>query len=100
MARAVFAPGGPRFLFPLGAPFRHIRPEHEGAPPEPAPASPAGGAQTRPAFPGRKALPVKIALLASTFLPRIGGAELAVHNLAAHLQKMGHEVTIIAWWGH
>ena len=42
---------------------------------------------------------MKIALLASTFLPRIGGAELAVHNLAAHLAKMGHDATVVAWWG-
>ena len=49
---------------------------------------------------GRGALFVNIALLASTFLPRIGGAELAVHNLATQLAKMGHEVAVIAWWGH
>jgi len=42
---------------------------------------------------------MKIALLASTFLPRIGGAELAVHNLALHLLRLGHEVTVITWWG-
>ena len=42
---------------------------------------------------------MNIALLASTFLPRIGGAELAVHNLATQLAKMGHEVAVIAWWG-
>jgi glycosyltransferase involved in cell wall biosynthesis len=42
---------------------------------------------------------VKIALLASTFLPRIGGAELAVHNLAMQFKKLGHEVTVVTWWG-
>lgn len=43
---------------------------------------------------------MKIAFLASTFLPAIGGAEVVMHNLAIHLQKMGHEVHVITWWGN
>ena len=43
---------------------------------------------------------MKIAFLASTFLPTIGGAEVLMHNLAIHLQKMGHEVHVITWWGN
>ena len=42
---------------------------------------------------------MKIALLASTFLPRVGGAEIVVHNLAMGLQERGHQVTVITWWG-
>lgn len=42
---------------------------------------------------------MKIALLASTFLPRIGGAELMVHQLACQLVRMGHDVHVITWWG-
>ena len=42
---------------------------------------------------------MKIALLASTFLPRVGGAEMVVHNLAMGLQERGHDVTVITWWG-
>lgn len=43
---------------------------------------------------------MKIAFLASTFLPTIGGAEVLMHNLAIHLQQMGHDVHIITWWGN
>ena len=42
---------------------------------------------------------MRIALLASSFLPRIGGAELVVHNLAQHLQRLGHKPSVITWWG-
>jgi len=42
---------------------------------------------------------MKIALLASTFLPRVGGAEMVVHNLAMGLRERGHQVTVITWWG-
>lgn len=42
---------------------------------------------------------MKIALLASTFLPRIGGAELTAHNLAIQFGKLGHEAVVFAWWG-
>lgn len=42
---------------------------------------------------------MRIALLASTFLPRIGGAEIVVHNLAKQLSMHGHEVCVITWWG-
>lgn len=42
---------------------------------------------------------MKIALLASTFLPRIGGAEIVVHNLARQLRAKGHDAHVVAWWG-
>ena len=42
---------------------------------------------------------MKIALLASTFLPRIGGAEIVVHNLAKQLCAQGHDALVITWWG-
>lgn len=43
---------------------------------------------------------MKIALLASTFLPTIGGAEVVTHNLAIHLGRLGHDVHVITWWGN
>lgn len=42
---------------------------------------------------------MKIALLASTFLPRIGGAEIVVHNLARQFRARGHDARVITWWG-
>ncbi len=42
---------------------------------------------------------MRIAQLATTFLPRIGGAEVVVHNLSMHLRRRGHDVTVITWWG-
>ena len=42
---------------------------------------------------------MKIALLASSFLPRLGGAEVVVHNLALGLQRRGHAPVVITWWG-
>lgn len=43
---------------------------------------------------------MKIALLASCFLPHIGGAEVVIHNLAIHLRRMGHNPHVITWWGN
>ena len=43
---------------------------------------------------------MKIAFLASTFLPTIGGAEVVIHNLAIHLGRLGHDVHVITWWGN
>lgn len=42
---------------------------------------------------------MKIAIFPSTFLPRIGGAEIAVHYIAKHLTHMGVHVDVFAWWG-
>ncbi|MBC9958234.1 glycosyltransferase family 4 protein [Yimella sp. cx-51] len=36
--------------------------------------------------------PVKVALLSDCYLPRLGGIEVQVHDLARNLQKAGHEV--------
>ena len=43
---------------------------------------------------------MNIAILASSFLPSIGGAEVAIHNLALQFRKMGHRVHVITWWGN
>lgn len=43
---------------------------------------------------------MKIAMLPSTFLPTIGGAEVFLHNLVIQLQHLGHEVHVITWWGY
>lgn len=42
---------------------------------------------------------MKVALLASTFLPRVGGTEAVVHNLAWELCRLGHDVRVVTWWG-
>lgn len=42
---------------------------------------------------------MKIALPVSSFLPRIGGAEVVVHNLAIHLRRLGHDAQVVTWWG-
>ena len=36
--------------------------------------------------------PVKVALLSDCYLPRLGGIEVQVHDLARHLTRAGHEV--------
>ena len=42
---------------------------------------------------------MKIAKLPSTFLPRIGGAEIVAHNLAGQYKQFGHDIHVITWWG-
>ena len=42
---------------------------------------------------------LNIALLASSLLPRVGGAEVVVHNLAEGLRREKHRVDVITWWG-
>ena len=37
---------------------------------------------------------VKVALLSDCYLPRLGGIEVQVHDLARHLQAAGHEVEV------
>jgi glycosyltransferase involved in cell wall biosynthesis len=37
---------------------------------------------------------VKVALLSDCYLPRLGGIEVQVHDLAARLQQRGHEVSV------
>jgi glycogen synthase len=37
---------------------------------------------------------VKVALLSDCYLPRLGGIEVQVHDLAAHLRARGHEVEV------
>lgn len=38
---------------------------------------------------------IRLALLSSTFLPTVGGAELVVHHLASRLSERGHDVTVV-----
>lgn len=38
---------------------------------------------------------MKICICSTTFLPKIGGAEIVIHHLAKNLQKLGHQVTVL-----
>jgi len=40
---------------------------------------------------------VKILHSSPAFLPHVGGLELNVANIAEHLQRAGHEVTVVTW---
>jgi len=42
-------------------------------------------------LPGR----LKIALISDCYVPRLGGIEMQVHDLARHLQRAGHEVVVL-----
>ncbi|NCC61140.1 MAG: glycosyltransferase family 1 protein [Verrucomicrobiae bacterium] len=42
---------------------------------------------------------MRIIHLASSFLPRMGGAETTVHNLAMEQLRNGHEPVVVTWWG-
>lgn len=46
----------------------------------------------------KKVVAVKIAHLTFSFLPKIGGKEIFVHNLALHQEEAGHQVTVITTW--
>ncbi len=50
-----------------------------------APAAQHGGADR----------PLKIGLVTDCYVPRLGGIEMQVHDLAQNLQKIGHEVVVI-----
>lgn len=54
--------------------------------------------EREPGVPGKDA-PLRIALLASTAFPHIGGAEVVVHRLAESLSALGHHVRVLTWWG-
>ena len=51
------------------------------------PAAPVGGSD-----PGR---PLRIGLVSDCYVPRLGGIEMQVHDLAQQLQRAGHEVVVI-----
>ena len=38
---------------------------------------------------------LKIALISDCYVPRLGGIEMQVHDLARHLQLAGHEVVVL-----
>lgn len=46
---------------------------------------------TQNSAPGR----LKIALISDCYVPRLGGIEMQVHDLACHLQRAGHEVVVL-----
>ena len=39
--------------------------------------------------------PLKVGLVTDCYVPRLGGIEMQVHDLAIHLRKVGHEVIVI-----
>jgi glycosyltransferase involved in cell wall biosynthesis len=61
------------------------------------PAVPAGGAgEDGPAGQvGSADRPLKIGLVSDCYVPRLGGIEMQVHDLARHLRQIGHEVVVI-----
>ena len=42
---------------------------------------------------------LKIALISDCYVPRLGGIEMQVHDLARQLQRAGHEVVVITTTG-
>ena len=43
--------------------------------------------------------PLKIALISDCYVPRLGGIEMQVHDLARQLQRAGHEVVVVTTTG-
>ena len=41
---------------------------------------------------------MRICIFTPTFLPNIGGVELAVHYVASNLTALGHEVVVVTFW--
>lgn len=50
-------------------------------------------ADTEPATDGHR--PLRIGLVSDCYVPRLGGIEMQVHDLAQQLQRAGHEVVVI-----
>jgi len=57
-----------------------------------APLATAGGPD---AALGHGEAPLKIGLVSDCYVPRLGGIEMQVHDLARHLQGIGHDVVVI-----
>jgi glycosyltransferase involved in cell wall biosynthesis len=57
-------------------------------------ADPIGGAPVEPTTGGARS-PLKIGLVTDCYVPRLGGIEMQVHDLAQHLQFAGHQVVVI-----
>ncbi len=49
--------------------------------------------------PGFEAGRLKIALISDCYVPRLGGIEMQVHDLARQLQRAGHEVVVVTTTG-
>jgi glycosyltransferase involved in cell wall biosynthesis len=67
-----------------------------GADPAPAPpirSAPAAPNGATPAPDGER--PLRIGLVSDCYVPRLGGIELQVHDLARQLRAIGHEVVVI-----
>jgi glycosyltransferase involved in cell wall biosynthesis len=58
------------------------------------PVGPAGQAGPEPGAAGGHR-PLKIGLVTDCYVPRLGGIEMQVHDLAQHLQLAGHQVVVI-----
>lgn len=59
---------------------------------EPAPEGPPHESGGAPRPGGR---PLKVGLVSDCYVPRLGGIEMQVHDLAQNLQKAGHDVVVI-----
>jgi glycosyltransferase involved in cell wall biosynthesis len=72
-----------------------------GADPAPGSATPSAPALPASAVNGAGApgpngeRPLRIGLVSDCYVPRLGGIEMQVHDLAQHLQRIGHEVVVI-----
>ena len=49
--------------------------------------------------PGFESGRLKIALISDCYVPRLGGIEMQVHDLARQLQRAGHEVVVVTTTG-
>jgi glycosyltransferase involved in cell wall biosynthesis len=58
---------------------------------------PGAGTTDLPGDPraGSSDRPLKVGLVTDCYVPRLGGIEMQVHDLAVNLQKVGHEVIVI-----
>jgi glycosyltransferase involved in cell wall biosynthesis len=72
------------------------RPEPLGSSsPESFASIPPTAADTFDSGPARMVSPLKIGLVSDCYVPRLGGIEMQVHDLAIHLQAAGHQVVVI-----
>jgi glycosyltransferase involved in cell wall biosynthesis len=55
---------------------------------------PRSGSAHEP-VPGATPEPLKVALVSDCYVPRLGGIEMQVHDLAQHLVRAGHDVVVV-----
>jgi glycosyltransferase involved in cell wall biosynthesis len=79
--------------------FAAPRPLGSTATPVTAPPPAAGASSSAngvaPAGLGDGERPLRIGLVSDCYVPRLGGIEMQVHDLARHLRRIGHEVVVI-----